>query len=98
MPQDNANANSLQSFHLEALIWRNLNHQHILPFFGIATELFSSSPCMVSPWMIGGDIGSALGCRSKELSGDTWLYQILRWVGAIHTIISNWCIIHILMT
>ncbi|KAF9063268.1 kinase-like domain-containing protein [Rhodocollybia butyracea] len=38
----------------EALLWRQLRHPNILPFFGVNTTLFGF--CLVSPWMSNGDI------------------------------------------
>jgi hypothetical protein len=37
----------------EALLWRQLQHPHTLPFLGIDAITFSSrnSLCLVSPWM-----------------------------------------------
>ncbi|KAJ7715140.1 kinase-like domain-containing protein [Mycena metata] len=40
----------------EALLWRDLNHPHILPFLGIDSSTFSSTLCMVSPWMEHGTV------------------------------------------
>ncbi|KAF9060402.1 hypothetical protein BDP27DRAFT_1301860 [Rhodocollybia butyracea] len=38
----------------EALLWRQLRHPNVLPFFGVNTTLFGF--CLVSPWMSNGDI------------------------------------------
>jgi hypothetical protein len=37
----------------EALLWRQLDHPHILPFLGVDAETFASrnALCLVSPWM-----------------------------------------------
>jgi serine/threonine protein kinase len=37
----------------EALLWRQLNHPHILSFLGVDAETFSSrnALCLISPWM-----------------------------------------------
>ncbi|KAJ3485692.1 hypothetical protein NLI96_g4782 [Meripilus lineatus] len=42
----------------EVLIWSHLEHQNILPLYGIDRDSFasSSSLCLVSPWMEFGDI------------------------------------------
>ncbi|KAJ7875390.1 kinase-like domain-containing protein [Mycena olivaceomarginata] len=40
----------------EALLWKDLQHAHILPFLGIDRDTFPSSLCMVSPWMEHGTV------------------------------------------
>ncbi|ESK96318.1 hypothetical protein Moror_7104 [Moniliophthora roreri MCA 2997] len=45
-----------KAFCEEALIWKQLEHPHILPLLGVNTELFSPAFCLVSPWMGNGDI------------------------------------------
>ncbi|KAJ7873724.1 kinase-like domain-containing protein, partial [Mycena leptocephala] len=42
----------------EALIWKNLDHEYILPFLGVDSETFPGFLCMVSPWMTKGPIVS----------------------------------------
>jgi hypothetical protein len=42
----------------EALLWKQLNHVHVLPFLGLDAETFPGFFCMVSPWM---RHGTALG-------------------------------------
>ncbi|KAF9259605.1 hypothetical protein L218DRAFT_659156 [Marasmius fiardii PR-910] len=50
----------IADFCQEALIWTQLHHPNILPLLGVNTELFPSSFCLVSPWMVNGDIVSFL--------------------------------------
>ncbi|KAF9022764.1 kinase-like protein [Hymenopellis radicata] len=40
----------------EALLWRQLRHPNVLPFLGVRDDLFSPSFCLISPWMINGNI------------------------------------------
>lgn len=40
----------------EALIWLHLEHPHVLPFLGIDRTSFPGSLCMLSPWMLHGNI------------------------------------------
>ncbi|KAJ7791194.1 kinase-like domain-containing protein [Mycena olivaceomarginata] len=40
-----------RKFCKEALIWKNLDHDYILPFIGVDSETFPGFLCMVSPWM-----------------------------------------------
>jgi hypothetical protein len=37
----------------EALVWRQLRHDHVLPFLGLDNTSFplNKFSCMVSPWM-----------------------------------------------
>ncbi|KAF7337163.1 Adenylate cyclase [Mycena venus] len=44
-------------FYHEALIWRQLSHPNLLPFFGLYhLEDTKSRLCLISPWMENGDI------------------------------------------
>ncbi|KAJ7263062.1 kinase-like domain-containing protein [Mycena rebaudengoi] len=45
-----------QSFLREALIWKNLEHDYILPFIGIDSTSCPGYLCMVSPWMSKGPV------------------------------------------
>ncbi|KAF7378045.1 Protein kinase domain-containing protein [Mycena sanguinolenta] len=40
----------------EALIWKNLDHDYVLPFLGVDSQSFPGFLCMVSPWMNRGPI------------------------------------------
>ncbi|KAF7367939.1 Protein kinase domain-containing protein [Mycena sanguinolenta] len=45
---------AVQNFGQEAVIWRQLSHPNLLPFFGL--YYFNERLCLVSPWMENGDI------------------------------------------
>ncbi|KAF7367942.1 Protein kinase domain-containing protein [Mycena sanguinolenta] len=45
---------AVQNFGQEAVIWRQLSHPNLLPFFGL--YYFDQRLCLVSPWMENGDI------------------------------------------
>ncbi|KAJ6509033.1 kinase-like domain-containing protein [Mycena sanguinolenta] len=45
---------SLKKLGHEAVIWRQLSHPNLLPFFGLYT--FEHRLCLVSPWMENGDL------------------------------------------
>ncbi|KAF7354930.1 Protein kinase domain-containing protein [Mycena sanguinolenta] len=45
---------SLKKLGREALIWRQLSHPNLLPFFGM--YILENRPCLVSPWMDNGDL------------------------------------------
>ncbi|KAJ6475700.1 kinase-like domain-containing protein [Mycena vitilis] len=55
-----------QKFFREALIWKNLDHDYVLPFLGVDSETFPGFFCMVSPWMNKGALVSNKGgpCQS----------------------------------
>jgi Protein tyrosine and serine/threonine kinase len=40
----------------EALIWRQLQHENVLPFLGCCTDAFSPRYALVSPWMENGNM------------------------------------------
>ncbi|KAJ6594696.1 kinase-like domain-containing protein [Mycena capillaripes] len=47
----------LKAFHHEALIWRQLSHPNLLPFFGLYyLGDIKCQLCLVSPWMENGDM------------------------------------------
>ncbi|KAJ7792928.1 kinase-like domain-containing protein [Mycena olivaceomarginata] len=52
--QDNEVRAAAQQFGREALIWRQLSHPNLLPFFG--PHYWDSKLCLISPWMSNGHI------------------------------------------
>jgi len=44
----------------EALVWRQLQHPHVLPFLGVDVDTFPGSLCMVSPWLQRGTLSKHL--------------------------------------
>ncbi len=52
--------NLLQDFCQEALVWRQLCHSNILPLLGVSKELFAPRYCLISPWIVNGNIMSYL--------------------------------------
>ncbi|KAK0190042.1 kinase-like domain-containing protein [Armillaria mellea] len=50
----------LREFCQEALVWRQLRHPNVLPFLGVNKELFTPRYCLISPWMVNGNIMSYL--------------------------------------
>ncbi|KAF7377305.1 Protein kinase domain-containing protein [Mycena sanguinolenta] len=56
---------AVQNFGQEAVIWRQLSHPNLLPFFGL--YYLDERPCLVSPWMENGDIRTFLRNRSWKL-------------------------------
>ncbi|KDQ58177.1 hypothetical protein JAAARDRAFT_95974, partial [Jaapia argillacea MUCL 33604] len=72
---------------LEALIWKQLHHDHILPFLGIDTQNYSSQFfCMVSPWMQNGNILKYLASNPPEsVDLDRLLLEAARGLNYIHS-------------
>ncbi|KAJ7781785.1 kinase-like domain-containing protein [Mycena maculata] len=69
----------------EALVWRELQHPNILPFIGIDRESFSSSLCMVSPWMEHGTILDHLKQHGRE-NVDKLLFEIAQGLQYLHSL------------
>ncbi|KAK0498050.1 kinase-like domain-containing protein, partial [Armillaria luteobubalina] len=57
---DEQKAKVLGEFCREALVWRQLRHPNVLPFLGVSEELFAPRYCLISPWMVNGNIISYL--------------------------------------
>lgn len=56
----------IQQFGREALIWRQLCHPNLLPFFGVYyTE---KRLCLVSPWMESGNVMQYLRKQSPDIN------------------------------
>ncbi|KAJ7895947.1 kinase-like domain-containing protein [Mycena olivaceomarginata] len=49
---------SLKTLGREALIWRQLSHPNLLPFFGL--YVLDNKACLISPWMDKGDLKNFL--------------------------------------
>ena len=47
-----------KEFAKEALLWRQLNHPNVLPFYGLYDMSSGAQriPCLVSPWMDQGNV------------------------------------------
>ncbi|KAJ7815920.1 kinase-like domain-containing protein [Mycena leptocephala] len=69
----------IENFYHEALIWRQLSHPNLLPFFGLYhLEDTKSRLCLISPWMENGDItrylkNNSVGVNRLTLILDTGL-------------------------
>jgi serine/threonine protein kinase len=50
----NCGLTGIQEFGREALIWRQLCHPNLLPFFGL--YYLDNRLCLVSPWMENGNV------------------------------------------
>lgn len=62
----------------EAIVWRQLSHEHILPFLGICESLLGmlDSMVLVSPWMEAGDLSEfSKASRNIEYDGVDFVSQ-----------------------
>ncbi|KAJ7170995.1 kinase-like domain-containing protein [Mycena filopes] len=73
-----------QKFRREALIWKNLEHDYVLPFLGVDSETFPEFLCMVSPWMERGSLTSRSGIPG-EGAIPTLMYEIAAGVQYLHS-------------
>ncbi|KAJ7931278.1 kinase-like domain-containing protein [Mycena leptocephala] len=55
-----------RKFCREALIWKNLDHEYVLPFIGVDSDAFPGFLCMVSPWMSQGSIVNSKSGPSED--------------------------------
>lgn len=81
-----------QTFFREITVWRNLSkHDHILPFMGIVMEppaplrTVKLCPCMVSPWMEGGNIRQRIdtilkGNEREKYTDEQLTQKVNKWV------------------
>lgn len=63
----------------EAIVWRQLNHDHILPFFGICESLLgmSESTVLVSPWIEAGDLaGFSKASQNVQYDGTEFVSHL----------------------
>ncbi|KAJ7901599.1 hypothetical protein B0H13DRAFT_2663935 [Mycena leptocephala] len=65
----------LKEFGREALIWRQLSHPNLLPFFGLYQ--LQNRLCLVSPWMENGNLQAFLRESQDSYSADRLISWIL---------------------
>lgn len=72
----------LQMFHREAMLWKGLLHDHIVPFLGVSEDAIRGSPCMVLPWYESGSLRDHLpSMHTKNARADVGAAATLsRWV------------------
>ncbi|THH26977.1 hypothetical protein EUX98_g7210 [Antrodiella citrinella] len=77
----------------ESLLWRTLDHRHVLTFLGISDDAFEHTPCIVLPWIKNGNIlqfMDVLKVQGKfsgpELVTTTnqWLFEVSQGVAYLH--------------
>ncbi|TCD70706.1 hypothetical protein EIP91_002082 [Steccherinum ochraceum] len=69
----------------ECLLWKGLLHQHILPFRGVAENIFEGSVCIISPWMSNGRISDHIHRQLSEhmLDGSAYPLAVNKWLHEI---------------
>ncbi|KAK0464744.1 kinase-like domain-containing protein, partial [Desarmillaria tabescens] len=75
----------LRDFCREALVWRQLRHPNILPFLGVNKDLFAPSYCLISPWMVNGNIMSYLEAHPDH-DRLTTLVQVAEGMKYLHSL------------
>ncbi|KAL0571381.1 serine/threonine protein kinase, AGC [Marasmius crinis-equi] len=55
-----------KEFYKEALLWTQLSHPNLLPLLGVNTTLFPQGFCLVSPWMVNGDVITFLSLNTDH--------------------------------
>ncbi|KAF9003200.1 kinase-like protein, partial [Hymenopellis radicata] len=79
------------AFCQEALIWRQLCHKNILPFYGVSEDIFASGLCLISPWMENGNIHDFLHTHPMH-DRRGWVWDVAAGIQYLHNL--DPCIIH----
>lgn len=56
----------MQAFYRESILWKNLVHDHVVPFLGVSEDVFIGTFCMVLPWVERGCLRDYLHRKRKE--------------------------------
>ncbi|KAJ7875245.1 kinase-like domain-containing protein, partial [Mycena leptocephala] len=72
----------LKEFSREALIWRQLSHPNLLPFFGL--YYLGTRLCLVSPWMENGNILEYLKNKSVDISRLSLILDVALGLNYLH--------------
>jgi serine/threonine protein kinase len=57
---------NFQKLGREAVIWRQLSHSNLLPFFGL--YVLDNRPSLISPWMDNGDLKNFLNNAPSDIN------------------------------
>ncbi|KAF7374851.1 Calcium-transporting ATPase [Mycena sanguinolenta] len=79
---------SLKKLSREALIWRQLSHPNLLPFFGL--YMLEHRPCLISPWMENRDLRLFLRTAPPGLDRVSLIADVAMGVEYLH----SQCIVH----
>ncbi|KAF7333010.1 Protein kinase domain-containing protein [Mycena venus] len=72
----------MKEFGREAVIWRQLSHPNVLPFFGLC--YLEARPCLVSPWMENRDLVKFLQNASPETDRTSLILDIAMGLEYLH--------------
>ncbi|THH29179.1 hypothetical protein EUX98_g5005 [Antrodiella citrinella] len=74
-----------KQFCRESLLWMHLDHEHVLPFYGVSDDAFSLSICMVLPWMHNGNIRHYVNVlrETHHIGGQELVQSINQWLHQI---------------
>ncbi|TCD64855.1 hypothetical protein EIP91_003559 [Steccherinum ochraceum] len=84
LPSETEKQDIRKEFNKESILWKNLIHEHIVPFLGVTEEVFHRMFCMVIPWMDHGSLrryaksmmeGGQHSDRELAIMVNNWLYQ-----------------------
>ncbi|KAJ7511508.1 kinase-like domain-containing protein [Mycena galericulata] len=73
---------ALKEFGHEAIIWRQLSHPNLLPFFGLYT--LDDRLCLVSPWMESGDLQQFLTSAPPNIDHLSLILDVAMGIGHLH--------------
>ncbi|KAF8211578.1 kinase-like domain-containing protein, partial [Mycena galopus ATCC 62051] len=74
---------SLKKFGREAIIWRQLSHPNLLPFFGL--YMLDDRLSLVSPWMDNGDLKRFLSNPPPDIDRVSLIVDIARGLEYLHS-------------
>ncbi|KAL4248641.1 EKC/KEOPS complex subunit BUD32 [Abortiporus biennis] len=74
-----------RSFYHEALLWKNLMHRHVLPFYGIDRTTFKGHLSMVLPWMEHQNIIHTIDIVRRQwgFTKEKFYFRVIRWLQEI---------------
>lgn len=74
-----------KSFLRESIIWKNLVHEHIVPFLGVSEDVFEGTLCMVLPWLDNGSLRHYIDSQrsSGRLDDAQFVVAVDKWVGIV---------------
>ncbi|KAJ7218646.1 kinase-like domain-containing protein [Mycena pura] len=77
-----------KAFRNEAIIWRQLSHPNLLPFLGAFYQEMNTQRrlCLVSPWMISGDIHNYLKSNPAGLNRLTLVLDVAIGLEHLHSL------------
>ncbi|KAJ7895938.1 kinase-like domain-containing protein [Mycena olivaceomarginata] len=74
---------SLKKLGREAVIWRQLSHPNLLPFFGL--YVLDNRPSLISPWMDNGDLKNFLNNASSNINRRALIADVAKGLEYLHS-------------